>query len=94
MTFIARLSILGHVNPYAVRDDRKKRYLRGHQCSDRRHPTFTFILNILEIINNMKNVNTKVTSNTLALPNNEIINRANMQSRDLAAQPYIKLNVG
>jgi len=61
-----------------VQDDHRIYYLSDHQCSDRRHPTFTFILNILEIINNMKNINTKVTSNTLALPNNDLINRANM----------------
>lgn len=43
----------------------------------------------------MKN-NTKGASNTTvaALPNNELIARANLQSRDLTAQPYIKLNVG
>ncbi len=45
----------------------------------------------------MKNNNTKgggLTPNTGALPNNDIITRANMQSRDVNAQPYIKLNVG
>ena len=45
----------------------------------------------------MKNNNSNkgATANmSLALPNNEMIGRANLQSRDLAAQPYIKLNVG
>jgi hypothetical protein len=55
-------------------------------------------LNILELlIDNMKNNigNKGATGNTsLALPNNEMLGRANLQSRDLAAQPYIKLNVG
>jgi hypothetical protein len=44
----------------------------------------------------MKNNNTKggLTPNTVALPNNDIIARGNLQSRDVNAQPYIKLNVG
>ena len=44
----------------------------------------------------MKNNNTKGTPSmaVTTLPNNELIARANLQSRDLTAQPYIKLNVG
>jgi hypothetical protein len=55
-------------------------------------------LNILELlIDNMKNnIANKgaIANSTLAIPNNEILGRANLQSRDMAAQPYIKLNVG
>ena len=45
----------------------------------------------------MKNNNTNkgaAANTSLALPSNEMLGRANLQSRDLAAQPYIKLNAG